>query len=63
MTVEEMIKQALAHTHAPNGQIMWQTIDDEDSTQRTRCACGVELVRQTAPLGAAYNWEEWEISK
>lgn len=63
MTIEEMIRESLEHTHTPSGRIMWQTIDDEDSTQRTRCACGVELVRNTAPLGAGHNWEDWEISK
>jgi hypothetical protein len=63
MTIEEMIKQALGHKHTPDGQILWSSIDDEDSTQRTRCKCGVELVRHTAPLGAKHNWEDWEISQ
>jgi hypothetical protein len=63
MTIEEMIEQALAHKHTPNGQIMWASIDDDASIQRTRCVCGVELVRQTAPQGAGHNWEDWEISK
>ena len=61
MEVNEMIAESLAHIHTPIGEIKWEMIDD-DSRQFSRCKCGVELTRETAPLGARYNWEDWRIS-
>jgi hypothetical protein len=62
MTVEEMIKQALEHKHEPNGVISWHYVGQENSQQFSHCICGVTLERHTAPLGADYNWEDWERS-
>lgn len=61
MTVEEMIKEALAHTHTPVGWIRWQIIGD-DSQQFSRCKCGIELTRKTAPIDAGHNWEDWGVN-
>ena len=61
MTVSEMINQALTHKHEPIGGIRWEMLDDT-SKQFSRCKCGIELTRKTAPIGAGYNWEDWGVN-
>ena len=63
MRVDEMIAEALAHTHAPNGEVYWLVKSEGYSMKNSRCKCGVEMVQETAPLGARYNWENWRVTE
>jgi hypothetical protein len=44
--------------------LMWLVIRDDYSFQSAKCAdCNQSIVRETAPVSAKYNWEDWRITK
>jgi len=50
------------HQHEPRG-VEIRLIDRDDYAMvSAKCLCGVTLIRETAPVGARYNWEEWRVS-
>lgn len=46
--------------HYPIGHEDWLVMSDNYSKVKARCACGGWLVRETAPVGAPYNWQDWQ---
>ena len=46
--------------HYPIGHEDWLVMSDDYSKVKARCACGGWLVRETAPVGAPYNWQDWQ---
>ena len=50
------------HSHEPHGTEIYLVERDDYSMTSARCLCGVTLIRETAPVGARYNWEEWRVS-
>jgi hypothetical protein len=55
----------MTHIHEPHGsEIVLVHLNSENySMVSAKCLCGVTLVRETAPKGARYNWEDWRLSK
>ena len=44
--------------------LMWLVTRDNYSFQWAKCADYAQnIVRETAPVGAKYNWEDWRITK
>jgi hypothetical protein len=44
--------------------LMWLIARDDYSLQSGKCAdCNQSIVRETAPVGARYNWEDWRITR
>jgi hypothetical protein len=44
--------------------LMWLVTRDDYSLQSADCAdCNQSIVRETAPVSAKYNWEDWRITK
>jgi hypothetical protein len=42
--------------------LMWLVVRNDYSLQSAKCAnCNQPIVRETAPIGARYNWEDWRI--
>lgn len=65
MSIQEMIQEALNHKHEPNGiETVLVPLNSQDySMVMTQCKCGVTLIRETAPQGARYNWEDWRVTR
>jgi len=52
----------MSHQHEPWGT-EYRLVDREDYAMvSAKCLCGVWLIRETAPVGARYNWEEWRVT-
>ena len=44
--------------------LMWLVSRNDYGMQSAKCAdCNQSIVRETAPVGARYNWEDWRITK
>ncbi len=44
--------------------LMWLVVRNDYSLQSAKCAnCNQPIVRETAPIGARYNWEDWRYKK
>lgn len=54
----------MTHQHEPHGtEIVLERRETDDYTMTLAfCLCGARMTRETAPLGAKYNWEDWKIS-
>ena len=65
MSIQEMIQEALNHKHEPSGaETVLVPLNSEDySMVSAQCKCGVTLIRETAPQGARYNWEDWRVTR
>jgi hypothetical protein len=49
--------------HIPANSI-WLVSRDDYGMQSAKCAdCNQDILRETAPIGAKYNWEDWRIIK
>lgn len=48
--------------HIPTN-LIWLVSGDDFSMQSGKCAdCNENIVRETAPVGAKYNWEDWRLT-
>ena len=55
----------MKHTHEPHGReivLVRRELDDYTMVS-AKCLCGQELIRETAPMGARYNWENWRVTQ
>jgi len=52
----------IEHKCEPWGTEYPLVVRDDYSMVSARCRCGNWLVRETAPIGARYNWEDWRVS-
>jgi hypothetical protein len=54
----------MTHRHEPNGAetVLVPLTSESYSMVSVKCLCGVTLIRETAPQGARYNWEEWRVT-
>jgi hypothetical protein len=42
--------------------LMWLVVRNDYSLQSAKCVdCEQAIIRETAPVGAKYNWEDWRI--
>jgi len=49
--------------HIPTNS-MWLVSRDDYGMQSAKCAdCNQNILRETAPIGAKYNWEDWRVTK
>jgi hypothetical protein len=55
----------MSHNHEPHGTeiVLIRREADDYTMVSAKCLCGQNLIRETAPLGARYNWEDWRITK
>lgn len=51
------------HQHEPWGTEYRLVERDDYSMVSAKCKCGTILIRETAPIGAGYNWEEWRVTR
>ena len=48
--------------HNPTN-LIWLVFGDDFSMQSGKCAdCNQNIVRETSPIGAKYNWEDWRLT-
>jgi hypothetical protein len=54
----------MTHSHEPRGTelVLIRREADDYTMTSAKCLCGVILIRETAPQGARYNWEEWRAT-
>jgi hypothetical protein len=54
----------MAHRHEPRGTelVLVRREADDYTMTSVKCLCGITLIRETAPQGARYNWEEWRAT-
>jgi len=52
------------HKHEPWGtEIVLVRRESDDYTMvSAQCPCGVTLIRETAPQGSKYNWNDWRVT-
>jgi len=52
------------HKHEPWGtETVLERREADDYTKvQASCPCGVVLIRETAPKGARYNWQDWQVN-
>ena len=57
--------QDFPHQHEPLGReiVLVRREEDDYTMVSAKCLCGAELIRETAPQGARYNWENWRITE
>ena len=59
----EYLNPSLECWHIPTN-VIWLVSNDDYSMQSAKCAdCAQNIVRETAPVSAKYNWEDWRITK
>jgi hypothetical protein len=54
----------MTHIHEPHGAetVLVPLNSQSYSMVSVQCKCGATLIRETAPQGARYNWEDWRVT-
>lgn len=53
----------MTHKHEPWGTEVVLVDQDEYTMVSAQCLCGVWLIRETAPVDAKFNWQDWRVTK